>query len=509
MPGTRLYPATRHRTAQHGAVVVLFAAVLLALIGFAGLALETGQLFNRRVEVQTIADALAMAAAKELNGSPAGVAAALAAASERLSNTTDGLHYQYGKARAGWNEAALSFAQTAHGPWLDSATASSAPQGVAYVKVDPRQLEAQLTQVPTIFMRALSATFALVTVGAVAVAGPSAINVLPLAICAMSAQPAAARGSELVQYGFRRGISYDLMKLDPEDTDGVGVHYLIDPLAAPGRTGAAADFSLDNIKPSVCTGTLAMARVSGGPLTVQGPFPLAALYTQLNARFGQYAAPCNPITAPPDANVKAYSVSSFFNTASSWMHSTTPPLGLQAATSYPPIPSGSAQKLWTYADQSPLPANTGPDKYGPLWSYARAVPYAVYTDGIPEPANGYTPFPATQANWTLLYPANTGSGSPSLKTATYPAGATATPYLASSGAFFAAPPAGLLALRGRRVLNVPLLSCPVPSGVVTTATVLAIGKFFMTVPADSTHLYAEFAGIAAEQSLSAMLELQQ
>lgn len=509
MPGKRINPPMGDRTAQHGAIVVLFAAVVLVLVGFAGLALETGQLFNRRAEVQTIADALALAAARQLNGSSTGVSAALAAASERLSNTTDGLRYQYGKAQAGWNDGALSFAQSASGPWMDSATASSAAQGVAYVKVDARQLDPQLTRMPTILMRALSAAFEWVSVGGVAVAGPSSIHVLPLAICAMSPLPASARGSELVQYGFRRGISYDLMKLDPDDTDGLGVHYLIDPLAAPGTMGAAADFNLDNIKPAVCTGTLAMARVSGAPITVQGPFPLASLYTQLNARFGQYAAPCNATTAPPDANVKAYSVSTFFNTASSWMNSTTPPLSLQSATAYPATPGGSAQKLWTYADQSPLPASTGPDKYGPLWSYARAVPYAAYTAGVSEPANGYTPFPATQANWTLLYPVNTGSGSPSLKTANYPAGAVATPYQATSGAFYAVPSAGAPGIRGRRVLNVALLSCPVPSGVVTTATVLAIARFFMTVPADNAHLYGEFAGIAEEQALSGTLELQQ
>jgi len=509
MPGKRLDPATRYRAVQGGAIVVLFAAVLLVLVGVAGLALETGQLFNRRAEVQTIADALALAAARQLNGSSAGVSAALAVASERLHNTTDGLRYQYGKAQAGWNDAALSFAQSASGPWMDSATASSAPQGVAYVKVDARQLDPQLTRMPTLFMRALSASFEWVNVGGVAVAGPSSINVLPLAICAMSPLPASARGSELVQYGFRRGISYDLMQLDPEDTDGVGVHYLIDPLAPPGSTGAAADFSLDNIKPAVCTGTLAMARVSGAALTVLGPFPLASLYTQLNARFGQYAAPCKAITAPPDANVKAYRASSFFNTASSWMNSTTPLLSSQGAAAYPSTPGASAQKLWTYADPLPLPANTGPDKYGPLWSYARAVPFAAYTAGAPEPASGYTPFAATQANWTLFYPVNTGSGAPSLKTATYPAGPQDTPYQATGGAFFAAPPAGAPGVRGRRVLHVPLLRCPLPYGVVTTATVLAIGKFFMTVPADSAHLFAEFAGIAAEQALSGTPELQQ
>ena len=491
---------------QHGTVIVLFAAMLMVLLGVAGLALETGQLFNRRAEVQSLTEALALAAARQLNGSSSGVSAALAAASERLTSA-DGLHYQYGRAQVSWNAAALAFAASAHGPWLDASAAASAPQGLAYVKVDPFQLDAALTRFPTVFMRAFSTALEQLLVGAPSVAGPAAINVVPLAICAMSAQAAAARGTELVQYGFRRGVSYDLMQLDPADTDGVGVHYLIDPLAPPGTSGMVDDFALDTVRPFVCSGTLAMARVTGGTLTVQGPFPLASLYAQLNARFGQYAAPCNASTAPPDTNVKAYSAASFFNTAAAWMNVSVPPLNSQAALSYPATPSGSAEVRWTYADPATLPANTGPDKYGPLWSYARAVPYAAYVAGEVEPAAGYTPFSASQANWALLYPVNSGGGVPSLKTALYPAGATATPYQTSGGNFFAAPAAGMPGVRGRRVLNVALLNCPVPATGISLATVLAVGKFFMTVPADASHLYGEFAGIAAEQTLGTALEI--
>jgi len=121
----RLGSGKQRRVFQRGAVVVLFAAMLMLLIALAGLALETGQLFNRRAEIQTMTEALALAAARQLNGSSAGVSAALAAASERLSSA-DGVRYQYGRAQAGWNTAALSFAASAHGPWLDAAAAAGA-----------------------------------------------------------------------------------------------------------------------------------------------------------------------------------------------------------------------------------------------------------------------------------------------------------------------------------------------------------------------------------------------
>jgi hypothetical protein len=57
------------------------------------------------------------------------------------------------------------------------------------------------------------------------------------------------------------------------------------------------------------------------------------------------------------------------------------------------------------------------------------------------------------------------------------------------------------------VLNIPLLRCPVPAGSPVTAEVLAIGKFFMTVPASDHELFAEFAGLAQPSSLIGQVEL--
>lgn len=64
----------------------------------------------------------------------------------------------------------------------------------------------------------------------------------------------------------------------------------------------------------------------------------------------------------------------------------------------------------------------------------------------------------------------------------------------------------LHAVRGRRVLNVPLLSCPIVPGARATATVLCVGRFFMTVPATPTTLYAEFAGLLPARRLAGKVE---
>jgi hypothetical protein len=56
---------------------------------------------------------------------------------------------------------------------------------------------------------------------------------------------------------------------------------------------------------------------------------------------------------------------------------------------------------------------------------------------------------------------------------------------------------------------VPLLACSpsAPAGANVNATVIGIGKFFMTVPATEDSLIAEFAGLIPEQSLSGQVEL--
>jgi hypothetical protein len=80
--------------------------------------------------------------------------------------------------------------------------------------------------------------------------------------------------------------------------------------------------------------------------------------------------------------------------------------------------------------------------------------------------------------------------------------------MASGGANFLSPSsAHLPGVRYRRVLNVPLLSCPVAAGANVTANVLAIGRFFMTVPATATSISAEFAGVVPEQSLGGRVEM--
>jgi len=240
---------------------------------------------------------------------------------------------------------------------------------------------------------------------------------------------------------------------------------------------SADDF--DTVAPFVCTGTLGIARVTGGPISVSSPFPLDKLYLQLNSRFDSYTAPCSPETAPPDKNVKQYT----YNDGSvSWMGA---------------VPEGQAVKLyeetskrWTVTGPDPIPSGTTAAQYGPLWAYAKAVKYA-----SPAPAAGYTPY--TTSDWKNLY----DPGKPSA-TSSYPT--STAPYLGTGSFSVHTKSPTHPGVRDRRVLNLALLSCPV-SG--SKADVKGIGRFFMTVQADQTHLYAEFAGLVDEQTLRTQVKI--
>jgi hypothetical protein len=350
-----------------------------------------------------------------------------------------------------------------------------------FVKVDTNNLDDVYGEVQTVFFKFFSKDTKVVKLAARAIAGRSGIKVTPFGICAMRPEASRNHNGELEEYGFRRGVSYDLMQLNP-DAMGTGKTFLVNPM--PGTT-AVTDTS--KIAPFVCAGKMAMSRLSSGRVVVSSPFPLSSLYYHLNSRFGIYTAPdsvCNANSAPPDANVKEYT----YNGGSPWMG--TVPDGQSAAL------LDADGMRWTIVGPDTLTGSPTAKAYGPLWSYAKAVKYAAT-----EPSGGYEMYGT--GDWGTLY----NPGKPTVSTTTpYPtSSSTPTPYSYTSGTtFYKAAPTGTKGLRGRRVLNLPLLACPVSGNL---ATVRGIGQFFMTIKADETHVYGEFAGLVSEQSLGAQVEL--
>ncbi len=63
----------KDRSNERGAVAVLFAIVLVVLLGFSALVVDIGQLFRVRNELQNLADSAAMAGARYIDGTQAGI----------------------------------------------------------------------------------------------------------------------------------------------------------------------------------------------------------------------------------------------------------------------------------------------------------------------------------------------------------------------------------------------------------------------------------------------------
>jgi Flp pilus assembly protein TadG len=475
------------RAKEDGAFAIMFVAVLIVLIGFVGMAIDVGPMYNRKVELNNMAEAVALAAARELDGSAAGIGNARNAAQTAAQR----MSYQ-GNIAFQWNDAALSFSNSParSGTWSSVASAQGNPQGLFYVKVDTSGLDAAAGEVHPVFMPILSSALGTVAVGDSVVAGRTSINVTPIAVCAMSPDAVSERtvtglaSTELVQYGFRRGVSYDLMQLNPSGQ--TPARYLVNPVVAPGVFSSVFDTSL--IGQFVCTGSMWVPSLAGGSMRVSplpASSPLSALATQLNSRFDDYSGGlCSPNGAPPDYNVKQYAYDKVNGAA--WMN---PGTGRAAA-----LATTSRNKLETIADLPDPPAGTAAGDYGPLWANAKAAKYAAT-----EPAGGYATF--ATSDWAKLYKSGPSAVS-------YPSGSL-TPYQASNGINYVKPNPSRLEISTdqRRILNIPLLSCPVPAGANVQASVLGIGKFFMTVPATSDKLIAEFAGLAPSKSLTGNVEL--
>jgi Flp pilus assembly protein TadG len=488
MKSLRRIPSLPKR--ERGAFGILTALLIMVIFGFCGMAIDLAMAYNRKTELQTIVDSIALAAASQLNGTDTGIANALSAAQRAAGN----YGYGYNNFPVQWSNNAISFASSPYAStWTDASSATGKAGELFFVKVDTAQLDDSHGRVSLVFMQLFAPTKTSVQIANRAVAGRSSANILPLAICAMSLTEGAKRDTELVEYGFRRGIDYDLMRLNPNGTTQ-GANYLVNPFAPADTTGSSVMSRLNVIRPFLCTGTLAIPpfklatpSTSGSKITVEPGFPLASVFASLNSRFGTYSGACDATNSPPDTNIKPYP----YLTALTWMNNV--PSGQSAE------PRTTSKALMTLPDLAAedIPGTTTPNMYGPLWLFAKPALFSEYKPGNPEPAGGYQTFSPTA--WSTLYP----KGTPKLKSGSnYP---TPTPYGSTTQS--QAPPAGTKGLANRRVLNIPLLRCPVPVGAPVGAEVLAIGKFFMTVPATDNALYAEFAGLAQPSSLIGQVEL--
>lgn len=446
---------------QRGAVAIMFGLLVFLLFGFMALVIDLGRTYVVRTELQNASDAAALAGAQKLDQTAVGV--------------TRGV--QYAIAMAAQNNArfsvpvVISIDNISVGSCPDdgcmvaasTVTSDAAANGMTFMRVNIESgaLATFFARIP--FVAGGTGTDTMTTFGR-AVAGRYVNNITPIAVCALNTvRGQSVAGGELAQFGFRRGVSYNIFELGPVGSPANP--YLLNPVDSYPNTCTPSNASANFVAPFLCTGSSAVAGTGQG--WVYGNTGLEARHAAaLNSRFNDYSPPsvCIPAQAPPDTNVREFGYpSSPANRSATWMNP------VQGRQSY--------LEPWL----SP-PASTV--NHGVLWSYSRAVRAA----GSAPNATPGAPFEA--ADWASLYNGVTANGN-------FPG--TDSPYASPS---FSLPPVGNAGQANRRVLNLVIANCPavVGSGNCTEIPVLGIGRFFMQIPANFTGgpnrgLWGEFSGL--------------
>ena len=489
------------RRCQRGVVAIVLGLSVFALFGFMALAVDLGRTYVVRTELQNAADAAALAGAKELNQTAAGVTSAVARAigmaAQNNANFATPVAITVANISAGTcpDDGCMVLASTI------TTNALAAGRTFLRVNIPSGALNTFFAVVPT--TGGGTGTAATGTFGR-AVAGHFLTQISPMGVCAIDSIPGGTRPvsgsptiSELTEFGFRRGIAYNIPALNPLG-GAAGLPLWINPLNAPPAACNPASSSAANMKPFLCTGTSTIITTVPGSVYVNTGGSYGPMEKAINSRFDDFTGgnACDPTSAPPDINIKAYTVPTAAGAgpAGNPRDWTNP-----GANTYPSQQAISLNPVNQKPYASPTTA-----QYGTLWSHSRAV------RAVGASPNATDGAPFALSDWTNLYAGNTAdtsaSGYPGNPTTPpFPAGSLAAPYNTLTGnKYFLAPSIARPGTRNRRVLNVAILNCTglsVGPGGLSCATlpVLGVGRFFMQTPADLTggtrKIETEFAGL--------------
>ncbi|HJW03740.1 MAG TPA: Tad domain-containing protein [Azospira sp.] len=496
-------------------MVILVGFVLIALIGFGGLVIDLGRLYVAKTELQNAADASALAGAKFLDGTTQGVQKAVHGTNN--NDTLNGAIYTAGLHRYDFTSkpVTITIANISIGDCPEDAcmvpassvTSNAQAAGKTFLKVDTSATGQQtfntfLMQVLRIFTPGTEATTQ--TFG-MAVAGRYTIDLAPIGVCAINGTTTAdPTTNELLELGYRRGVSYNLMALNAPLGSGPAASDMIwiNPIDTPPGT-CNPNNSNGNILPGfLCTGTSALNLTTITSNTfVYRNTGLGATPAEraLNSRFNVFTGgnSCDVATAPPDRNIKEYTCS---GTGAGCDNSATAglPRDWMDTTAGSNIPTQQSISI-DPATNRPVTAPSFA-QYGALWSYSRAV----HATGSP-PKAGAT---FNLSDWPTLYNGGTVSTSayPSSITAyapEQPSGTSyATPYSqVSPSNYFQGPVPNAPGNPNRRILHIAIIDCTVSLGntACSTLKVLGIGKFFMQVKAQfngsNQGVWTEFGGL--------------
>lgn len=286
------------RRQQRGAVVLVFALMLVVLIGFAGLAIDLGRFFVIKSELQNAMDACALSAASQLRPGQNNPAALTKAVAYGQVFSTGGFAIQN---RANFQSAAvaiaadqITFSDTLNGSYQVSTIANY--NTAKYAKCD-----FPLAGLPIYFMRVLNPNLNTQTVSAMAAAtlAPSSSNcAIPVGVCK------ALGSTEVGNFGLTLGQWLSVKSSDPYATGNFG---WVDFTPPAGGASELAD---------LLTGSGQCELNTGDPVGESGN--IASLDGAWNSRFGWYNNKLTPANAAPDFTGYAYAKENWPNESNAY-----------------------------------------------------------------------------------------------------------------------------------------------------------------------------------------------
>ena len=291
----------RNRRLQRGAAAVLFSLALPVLIGLAALAIDVSRLVVVRAELQSAADACALAAVSQLRSTTASTSQLLRAESYGLAlsdalarsvsgeaRPADSLNrFDFQSRQLNGTMLAVRFSNSASGPWR-AASAGSGSLSHVRCSADGGQIPLYLAGV--VGVRQVFP----VTANAVAALAPSQVNcAFPMALCklpgtrANSSKPGGLRVGDWMREPSSKGTSR---------YDGAGNFGWVD--FDPPKGGA------DQLQ-ELIAGRGSCSLEVGGPVGESGA--KSSVYDAWNSRFGLYGSGGpTPAASPGDVSGYAY-----------------------------------------------------------------------------------------------------------------------------------------------------------------------------------------------------------
>lgn len=502
---------------QGGAVAVMVGISMVLLVGFLAMVIDLGHLYVAKTGLQNAADAAALAGAKELNGTAAGVTSAISNA----VNVANKNNYDFSKPVA--TTAADLDIWVCSSPDNCTVLASTAANdttnltaaGKTFLKVHTRNrnLVAWFAPIWNIFN--------ISTYGS-AVAGRFMTNIAPIGLCVLDPDPDsdpntnnvsdkwveynAGGDSYKAEYGYMRGVNYNFGVINGTLAGlGPGTELYLHPTASTEEGCKESEGSADFAAPFLCTGRSVITGRNGDTVWTNTGLATGPSLGALNTRFDQYGPPLDnsldSSVCPPDVNIKEYTPA----VANNWM-SPTPKqasafllddwMASAASSVRAPLPSSVVD---ANLNAGGCGGGSGgcDDNYGVLWSYTR-----------PELSSGSS----VPADWPALYPQ--GPTTPVVSSPAY-AGTESTAYsygLANQGnsTYFLGPTPTHNPTPDRRLLNVVLVDCTTPAsgGICREMKILGVGRFFMQRTATQAGgITGEFAGLVSDAELSPTIRL--